>query len=102
MSKTRRQPTPTEDAAITAAAKRDPDNPPLTDGDLARLRPAREIVPDIVSAHRERRLRGPQKAPTKHQVTLRLDQDVIDHFKAGGQGWQTRINETLKTAIKGE
>lgn len=62
MSKAGKKITPAEDAAITAAARRDPDNPPLTDGDLARLRPAREVVPGIVQAHRDRRLRGPQKA----------------------------------------
>jgi hypothetical protein len=33
-----RMPTPEEDAAITAAAESDPDNPPLTDADLARMR----------------------------------------------------------------
>jgi hypothetical protein len=34
-------PTPEEDAAITAAALADPDNPPLTDAELAQFRPSR-------------------------------------------------------------
>ena len=44
--------------------------------------------------------RGPQKAPTKKLVSLRLSPEVIDHFKAGGPGWQTRIDSTLREAIK--
>ena len=34
----------------------------------------------------------------KQQVTLRLDQDVLEHFQAGGPGWQDRINEALRKA----
>jgi uncharacterized protein (DUF4415 family) len=45
-----------------------------------------------------RRGRPPLAAP-KRQVTLRLSPEVLDHFKAGGPGWQTRIDEALKQAI---
>jgi uncharacterized protein (DUF4415 family) len=44
--------------------------------------------------------RGPQKAPTKKLVSLRLSSEVIEHFKAGGPGWQTRIDSTLLESIK--
>ena len=44
--------------------------------------------------------RGPQKAPTKKLVSLRLSAEVIEHFKAGGPGWQTRIDSALVDAIK--
>jgi uncharacterized protein (DUF4415 family) len=44
--------------------------------------------------------RGPQKAPTKKLVSLRLAPEVIEHFKAGGPGWQTRIERTLLEAVK--
>ncbi|MDR3750261.1 MAG: BrnA antitoxin family protein [Terracidiphilus sp.] len=44
--------------------------------------------------------RGPQKAPTKRLVSLRLSPEVIEHFKASGAGWQTRIDSTLLKAIK--
>lgn len=40
--------------------------------------------------------RGPQKLPTKQQVTLRLDRTVLAHFRRSGRGWQTRLNEALK------
>jgi uncharacterized protein (DUF4415 family) len=32
----------------------------------------------------------------KQSVTLRLDADVVEHFRGSGRGWQTRINETLR------
>jgi uncharacterized protein (DUF4415 family) len=44
--------------------------------------------------------RGPQKAPTKKLVSLRLSPEVIEHFKAGGRGWQTRIDSALREAIR--
>jgi uncharacterized protein (DUF4415 family) len=44
--------------------------------------------------------RGPQKAPTKKLVSLRLSPKVIDHFKAAGPGWQTRIDGALLESIK--
>ncbi|MFO1208256.1 MAG: BrnA antitoxin family protein [Amaricoccus sp.] len=34
----------------------------------------------------------------KRRVTIMLDPDVIEHFKAGGKGWQTRINAALRKA----
>jgi uncharacterized protein (DUF4415 family) len=34
----------------------------------------------------------------KEQVTLRIDQDVLEHFQSGGPGWQDRINDALRKA----
>ena len=34
----------------------------------------------------------------KEQVTLRIDQDVLEHFQSGGPGWHDRINEALRKA----
>lgn len=44
--------------------------------------------------------RGPQKAPTKKLISLRLSAEVVDHFKSTGRGWQTRIDSTLLESIK--
>lgn len=44
--------------------------------------------------------RGSQKAPTKKLVSLRLSPEVIEHFKAGGRGWQTRIDGALREVIR--
>lgn len=87
-------PTEEEDAAITAAAEADPDNPPLTDEQLASMRPFSEVFPELT------RGRGPQKAPTKLQVTLRLDRDVVARIKGDDpKGWQVRLNDTLRKAV---
>ena len=34
----------------------------------------------------------------KEQVTLRIDQDVLEHFRESGPGWQDRINAALRKA----
>lgn len=57
-------------------------------------------LPDAAESKRQRGQRGPQKAATKCQVTLRLDQEVIDCYKADGRGWQSRINDTLLDVIR--
>ena len=49
-----------------------------------------------------RRGRPPIGAKPKQQVTLRLPAQVIEHFKAGGAGWQTRIGEALERHVTGE
>ncbi len=40
--------------------------------------------------------RGPQKAPTKERITIRLSREVVEQFRASGHGWQTRIDTALK------
>jgi uncharacterized protein (DUF4415 family) len=73
------------------------DSPPLTDEMLARMLPAREVVPGIVAAAK-RRGRPPLEHP-KQAVKLRLDADVLSAFRKSGSGWQTRINDTLRAAV---
>ena len=34
----------------------------------------------------------------REQVTLRIDQDVLEYFQEGGPGWQDRINDALRKA----
>ncbi len=89
-----------EESRIVAAAESDPDARPLTEADLDRMRPMHEARPDFLARWlRRERGRPPIEAP-KRQVTLRLDQEVIDHFRSGGPGWQTRINDHLRKALK--
>ncbi|MBL8414193.1 MAG: BrnA antitoxin family protein [Propionivibrio sp.] len=40
--------------------------------------------------------RGLQPLPPKASISLRLDQDVLEWFKAQGSGYQTRINSVLR------
>ena len=80
-------PTPAEDAAITAAAMSDPDDMPFTDAEWEQVKP-------LVRRGR------PLGSGSKTQVTLRLDVEVIQKFKASGDGWQTRINDALKSWVQ--
>src|SRR5579862_431939 len=50
---------------------------------------------------RRGRGRPPLGAPKK-LVSLRLDRDVIEEFRAGGPGWQSRINAALRRHLWGE
>ena len=77
----------------TIALYADPDDP--EDGDVTI-----EALEQALAEREERlrRLRGPQRAPVKQQVSLRLDPDVIAKFRATGRGWQARINAVLKAA----
>ncbi len=79
------------------------DIPEWTAEDFARARPMSEMFPEIVEAfERARGQRGPQKTPTKERVGLRLDQEVVEHFRSTGPGWQRRINEVLVRHVRGE
>ena len=77
----------------------DDENPEWTEADFGRARPASELPPHILAAFP--RTRGPQKAPRKVALSIRLSPEVVDHFKATGPGWQGRIDDALKKAIAG-
>ncbi len=76
--------------------KTDPENPEWTAGDFASARPASELPADVRKAFP--RTRGPQKAPKKIPVSLRLSPDVVERFKADGPGWQSRMDDALRKA----
>ena len=42
----------------------------------------------------------PNSAIPKEHVNMRLDPDVLEYFRAGGPGWQSRINAALRKAAK--
>lgn len=69
-------------------------NPEWTANDMAKAKPFEEVFPGI------RKGRGPNKAPTKKLVSLRLSPVVLEHFKASGRGWQSRIDDTLLKVVK--
>lgn len=70
------------------------DNPEWTKDDFAKAKPFDEVFPTM------RKGRGPNRAPTKELVSLRLSPEVLKHFKADGPGWQTRIDESLVKIAK--
>lgn len=54
--------------------------------------------PEKFAGAKVRRGRPPVADP-KVSTTIRLSRDVVDHFKAGGRGWQTRIDDALREWI---
>ena len=79
----------------------DKENPEWTAADFAKAKRVWEIPALSHLSKRRPGERGPQKAPTKKQVTLRLDRDVVERFRATGAGWQRRINDALRKARVG-
>jgi len=78
-------PSSEEDAAINAAALSDPDAQPLSDAELAHLRPARG---------------RPVVAVKRPMLSMRVDPDVLAHLRASGKGWQTKVNALLRQAVE--
>jgi uncharacterized protein (DUF4415 family) len=74
----------------------DPDNPPWTREDFARSVPLSGLPPAIQRALSRFGKRGPQKAPRKVPVSIRLSADVVDGLRATGEGWQVRADEALR------
>ena len=85
MKSTLLRPNAEENRAIARAIANDPDAAP----DLSKA-PAGIV----------RKGGRPLKPDAKVSVTLRLDRDIVDRFKASGAGWQTRINAALKRAAE--
>jgi uncharacterized protein (DUF4415 family) len=71
----------------------DPDDAPeLTDAWFAKA--------DLYDGARLVRRGGrPKKLAPKEAVNIRLDPDVLERFRAGGRGWQSRINAALRKAV---
>jgi uncharacterized protein (DUF4415 family) len=82
-----RMPTTAEDRATIAAAKRDPDAPPLTAKQLKAMVPLRT-------------LRGrPRSANAKQLVSVRYSREVVEYFKSTGAGWQARMDGVLRQYV---
>lgn len=78
-------------------ARPDNENPEWTREDFRKARPLAEVLPDLAETMRRYQgQRGPQKAPTKELISLRIDRDVADALRASGDGWQTRANGALR------
>ena len=70
------------------------DNPPLSSEDIAKMRPVADVMPELTSKGR-----GPGRKAPKIPVSVRLDPDVLDALKRGGDGWQTRANALLRKVL---
>jgi uncharacterized protein (DUF4415 family) len=69
----------------------------LRDEDID-LSDAPEITPEMFAKAVVRR--GLKPPPSKRQITIRLDEDVLKWFRAQGEGYQTRINALLRAYME--
>lgn len=76
----------------------DDEAPELTPERAAMLRLGRDVLPEYVLAQFPRSPGRPRSPSPKVQTTVRFDAEVIDYFKAGGPGWQSRMNQALRQA----
>jgi uncharacterized protein (DUF4415 family) len=76
----------------------DVQSPELTAEAMAKAKPFAEALPGLAASIR--RGRGPNKAPTKKLVSLRLSGQVLEAYKAKGPGWQSRIDADLRRINK--
>ena len=80
---------PGKDRALTAAEeKKMASTVVIQGGGYAAVRSA-------LAQKRRQGERGPQVALTKQLVSVRYSPEVLQYFKATGDGWQTRMNEAL-------
>jgi len=70
------------------------DAPNLTDEQIKQLRPAKEFFAEL-GIPMPRPVGRPKAQVVKRSVTIRMDEDVVNYFKASGPGWQTRMHEVL-------
>jgi uncharacterized protein (DUF4415 family) len=82
----------------------DHENPEWSPEEAGKARPASEVLPQIFSAETAERLVKPRGRPRmafpKQRINIRLSHEVIEHFKAEGEGWQTRIDAVLRQYIE--
>ena len=69
----------------------------LTGEDIRSFKSAKDVLP--TSLLKKLGVRGVQKAQKKIVTTIRLSPDVLEKFKATGDGWQTRIDTSLRQFI---
>ena len=70
----------------------------LTAADMKSFRAVNDVL--SVKLLAKLNVRGPQKAPTKERITIRLSPEVVQPFRATGEGWQTRVDAALKDWLK--
>ena len=76
----------------------DEENPEWTAADFKRAKRISELPPEL--QEKLRGVRGPQKAPTKERITIRLSRDIVERFRASGPGWQVRVDDALRAWLR--
>jgi uncharacterized protein (DUF4415 family) len=69
----------------------------ITAEDVARFKPFSALAASEQKVLLKLRKRGPQKAPRKIPISIRLFLDVAEGLRATGNGWQGRADEALRS-----
>ena len=81
----------------------DDENPQWTAADFANARSASEVLPELFGTTVAQQMLKPRGRPRadhpKERINIRLSHEVIEYFKAAGDGWQTRIDSALRQFI---
>lgn len=81
----------------------DDDNPEWTADTFSKSRPASQVLPQIFGAKVASKMLKPRGRPRaenpKERITIRLSREVVDTFRASGEGWQTRVDAALREYI---
>ncbi len=82
----------------------DPDNPEVTEADWANAIGPEDFPEWMFETFPNTprpASRGPQKSATKRPISLRVDADILESYRATGPGWQGRMNEALRKSMPG-
>ena len=83
--------------------------PTLTMNDLKRLSEFKDLpddqidysdIPELTDEQFAKNERGVYYRPVKKRITARIDKDILAWLKAGGKGYQTRMNNILRHAMQ--
>lgn len=86
------------DEQAYANALSDPDNPPLSEKQLASAVRLRDIPGETLLE----KLRTIRKREAKQTITARFDADIVRYYKAKGKGYQTLMNAALRACMEAE
>jgi uncharacterized protein (DUF4415 family) len=74
----------------------------ITDEDVADFKPFSSLPEAEQKVLLRLRRRGPQKAPRKVPISIRLSPDVAEGLRATGNGWQNRVDDALRNWLAGK
>lgn len=86
------------DEQAYANALSDPDNPPLTEKQLASAVRLKDIPGETLLE----KLRNARKREAKQTITARFDADIVRYYKAKGKGYQSLMNAALRACMEAE
>lgn len=86
-------PTPEEEAAIQRGIDSDEDAAEIPTENIKAMRPFSELL-------EQKGIERPRTERQQEDVAIEYDADILDAFRATGEGWQARMNDALRTYLR--